>query len=212
MKAEEFYPNTNKPSTAAKQSEESSASTKEPSGAAKPADKSSSGTEESSLVAKLFKFVEEARYGDAKVLPKLKQILDNNPFIWQHVGDLGRVVRESWAKRLAGESALGHESLLRKAEALRADLAGANSTPAVTMAVDLVVGSWLELEDAQLALAEPARYLAQRKFQVRRAEVAHKKFLASMKMLETMRTLLPVSKGATTMFKVFEPAAKEAAR
>ena len=105
-----------------------------------------------------------------------------------------------------------HESLLRKAEAMCAELAGADPTPAVTMMVDLVVGCWLEMQDAQLTLAEPVGRLPQRKFAVRRAEAAHKKFLASVKMLETTRTLLPVSKGATTKFKVFEPAAKEVAR
>jgi len=113
---------------------------------------------------------------------------------------------------LAGESAAGHESFLRRTEAMRAELAGADPRPVVTMMADLAVGCWLEMEYAQLALAEPVERLPHRIFHVRRAEVAHKKFLNTVKTLETMRNLVPVSKGETTKIKVFEPAAKEAVR
>jgi len=210
--AEKSFPNSNEPSGVAKQAGKSCPSANEPSVVAKAADKSSASTNEPSAVAEVREFVEKARYGDATVLPRLKEILDNNPAFWQQAGDLGRLVRDSWAKLLAGESAVCHESYLRKAEAMRAELAGTDPTQAIAMMVDLVVGYWLEMQYAQLALASPVERLPQRKFHVHRAEAANKKFLASFKTLETVRKSVPVSQGDTKEIKVFEPAAKEAAR
>ena len=115
--------------------------------------------------------VQRARRGDAGVLPRLRQILDEHPEVWQVLGDLEKVVVRAWAGLLGGEDPLATESIRRKAEKLRADLEGDTPTAVERLLVGNVVTSWLELNHAQVMAAQAQGTTAgQATYNLRRAE------------------------------------------
>src|SRR5579862_3740386 len=71
--------------------------------------------------------VAKAKRGDVTVLPRIREILDHHAEVWQHLGDVDRLVTRAWAERLGGD-AFSTEVIKRKAEQLRSELEGDSPT------------------------------------------------------------------------------------
>jgi hypothetical protein len=140
--------------------------------------------------------VRRARQGDASVLPRLRVLLDEHPTLWRRSGDLAVQAEMAWATLTAGPDLHLRESLLRRAEALRQELAGPTPSPVERMLVGRAVACWLQLHyfDALEAQAlnndERPRLAA---FRARRQEQAHRMYLTSLAALTTLRKLLPTA-------------------
>src|SRR5437879_5194956 len=91
------------------------------------------------VAAELRDQVKRAKAGDVSVLPRLREILDKYPAVWQHAGDLEKVVVRAWVDLLADGDVLSAEAVKRKAEQLRADLEGDSPTPPEKLLVGQVV-------------------------------------------------------------------------
>jgi hypothetical protein len=125
-------------------------------------------------------------------LPRLRAILDEHPELWQHAGDLEKVVVRAWVELLAGGDPLSAEAIRRKADQLRAELEGDNPSPLERLLVGQVVSHWLEMSHAQVASANPGKAtLVQAGYNLRRTESAQRRYLASIKVLATLRALVP---------------------
>jgi hypothetical protein len=144
------------------------------------------------VVADMEAVVQRARGGDVSALPRLRQILDEYPEIWQHTIDLGRIVETAWAERIAGKDLLALEAIRRQAEKMRADLSGPAPTPMEALLVERVVACWLEMNYA-LTMLNPSDSdnLKPAAFKLKHLESIERRFLAASKMLTTTRALLP---------------------
>jgi hypothetical protein len=135
--------------------------------------------------------VQRAEQGDEAALPELRVALDANPWCWQRYGDLGRQAQGAWLELLGGKNLMLKESASRKAEQLRAELAGPEPSPLERLLVERVVSCWLQTSYADAAYAQlkgasPAQHLAA----LRRQSSAEQRFVLAARSLATVRKLL----------------------
>lgn len=136
--------------------------------------------------------VRRANAGDDNALAMMRQTLDSNPEIWESVGNLATHAQLSMVNLIANGNKLVSESLLRKAEQMKTELAGPSPSKLESLAVERIVACWLEME--YLATAYPVakgETLGQARFALKQKESSERRFNAAMKSLTTLRALLP---------------------
>jgi hypothetical protein len=149
--------------------------------------------------------VQRAQAGDAGALPRIRQILDAHPEVWEHVGDLAALAERAWITVLAADNPLGVEAMKRTIAAIKADLAGEHPTPLERQLVGQIVSTWMELKYVETTSADPGPgSLEQAAFRLKRLESAQKRFDQAVKTLTTLRTLLPAGLAPAGAIKVFE--------
>jgi hypothetical protein len=134
-----------------------------------------------------------AQQGDRSVLPELRRALEADPSMWQRYGDLAAAAQQAWLDLLAGNDLLLHESVRRKQEELRAELAGASPSPLEKLLVERVVACWLQTMYSETAYAlarGPDATPAVRHELMKRQESSQRRYLASIKQLALVRKLL----------------------
>jgi hypothetical protein len=141
-----------------------------------------------------------AQRGDESALPELRTFLDADPGLWREYGDLSRQAERSLINLAAGDNLLFRESLMRKAEDMRRELAGPSPTPLERLAVARVVACWLQTAyfDAQQAQAR-ALGPTQARVLVQLHESANHRYLAAIKTLAMLRKLLPARPARPTV-------------
>ena len=144
------------------------------------------------ILEQLRQLVERAEQGDASVMGELRAALDVNAWVWEDYGDLARQSQAAWLQLVAGKNLLLLESAQRKAEQLRAELAGPAPSPVERLLVERIVSSWLQTNYADSAYAQlskgtnPALHTAA----LRRQNSAQQRYLQAVKALATVRKLL----------------------
>jgi hypothetical protein len=146
---------------------------------------------EDQVLERLQRLVERAEGGDEAALPELCAALDANPWVWQRYGDLSKQSQGAWLQLIAGRNLLLQESTRRKAEQLRAELAGPAPSPLERLLVERVVACWLQVHYADASYAQlkgnsPALHTAA----LRRQNAAQQRYLQAMRALATIRKLL----------------------
>src|SRR5947209_12633703 len=99
---------------------------------------------EPAVALELRALVQRAQGGDATALGPIRQLLDQHPEIWQHVGDLSALVERAWIGVLAADHPLAVESIKRTLAAMKAELAGDHPSRLEQLLVDQVAACWLE--------------------------------------------------------------------
>src|SRR5688500_1236159 len=79
------------------------------------------------VLREIQELVAKAKNGDQQVVPRLRQLLDAHPCIWQHCGDLAAQAEMAWIALIAGPDLYLRECLLRQTTSLREELAGGAS-------------------------------------------------------------------------------------
>jgi hypothetical protein len=137
--------------------------------------------------------VDRAHEGDRTALPALREAL-KDPAVVDRWGDLPRHTQQHLVAQAGGGSLLYRESLPRKLELLRAELAGANPTPVERLLVERVLTCWLFLTGLEagyvslrgrpegIPLAQDAHY-------ERCMASAQTRYLAAIKTLAVVRKL-----------------------
>jgi hypothetical protein len=137
------------------------------------------------------RLLEKAERGDRSVLPELRRLLQDHPDLWRGYGDLGLQARAAMIQQTAGKNLLLAESLLRKAAAMKDELAGESAPPLERLLADRVVATWLDVNYQEALLAQSAGAgEARSKMIERRQDAANRRHLAAVKMLATVRKLL----------------------
>jgi hypothetical protein len=148
-------------------------------------------TPETETLERLQSLVKRAEQGDESALPELRAALDTNPWIWQRYGDLAQQVQAAWLQLIAGPNLLLRESVERKAEQLRAELAGPEPSPLEKLLVERVIACWLQVQYADAAYAQQASPSpGQHTAALKRQAGSHQRYLHSIKTLATVRKLL----------------------
>jgi hypothetical protein len=160
--------------------------------------------DESSAGQTLEGLVQRARQGDKAVLPELRRLLDERPDLWQQAGDLALQARTVWLALLAGPDLLLRESIERTLHKLEAELSGSAPTALERLVVARVLAGWLQAEYADAACAQAKAAKASpgllRDLQ-HRQESAQARYLAAIRMLATIRRLLPAAKAGSERIK-----------
>ena len=136
--------------------------------------------------------LDRARRGDAEALPALRAFLDDSPEVWRQAGDLAAHAQRAWVELAAGPDVLAREALGRALAALKAELAGPAPSPLERLLVERIAATWLQVHYADAAAAQ-ARDVSVRQAQlaVERQDRAHRRHLAAVAALATIRRLLP---------------------
>jgi hypothetical protein len=141
---------------------------------------------------RLRRLVEAANTGDAAAIADLRLYLDENPHVWKHVGDLGKVARQSWISLIARDDVLAVEALQRQLAQLAADLVGDDPGPIDRLLADQILASWLEVNHLHGVVADAKGGNATtQKLLLQRLESAQRRHLMAMKQFAVVRKLLP---------------------
>ncbi len=157
-----------------------------------------------------------AQRGDRAVLPDLMRLLDARSALWRHCGDVARESEALWIDLIAGRDLLVRQSLKRKVAEMKAELAGPAAPPMERLLVDRVVATWMQLAQADMALARlkgGEASIAQLDLMQRRQERAQRSHLAAIRALATVRRLIPPpARGAVADAEAARPGRDQAPR
>jgi hypothetical protein len=152
-------------------------------------------------LAEMRAVIAKAKAGDASVLPQLRAVLDNNPALVRHYGDIGRHAQAAWVALAAGRSLYLKETLTRAADARRAELTRPGASPPERLLVERVVACDLQLgylmtaEADALGAGESYRQLD---FTAKRIERAQRMLLNALAALVAYQRLVPVAVAEVT--------------
>jgi hypothetical protein len=135
---------------------------------------------------------DRANRGSEEALARLRQLLDDSPEIWQHVGDLARHAELAWIDLLTGADHLMLEAIKRHIARMKDDLLGPHPTPMERLLVDQAVACYLAVKHSETCLAAPGSTSpAQTSVRLRRAESAQRRYLGTLKTLARLRATVP---------------------
>jgi len=134
--------------------------------------------------------------GDTAVLPELRIALQQ-PQVVEVLGNLARRIECQLIDQLAGRDLALREALTLKLEAMREEVAGPDATPLERQLVERVVLCWLVVHEAEMRFANAGEMTSKQvEYWQRRIDHCHRRYLAAVKMLATVRKLaLPVIVG-----------------
>jgi hypothetical protein len=135
--------------------------------------------------------VRRAEAGDRTALGELKPYLDKMPDFCESIGNMACQAEHSLINRLAGKNELVKETVERKLQALRTELAGPSPSPLERLLVDRIVTCWLSLAYAEAIYNQTMGDLSinQSGSQLRRIDGAHRRYLSAIKALAQVRRL-----------------------
>ena len=134
----------------------------------------------------------EANKGSQPAIKQLKQLLDEQPHIWQHVGDMGKQAEERLVQHIAKGNMLVVESVRRELEVMRADLLDGQATRMERLLVDRVVICWLRLQYLDVVYPSgDGLAAATAKLVMQQRESAQRLLNSAQSALQTFRKLAP---------------------
>ena len=77
----------------------------------------------------LFAIVELVKRGHRNMLPRLRELLREQPAVWQYVGDLGQQAQKAWVELIGHRDDLLKESTILFAEEMKKSLVGEGQPP-----------------------------------------------------------------------------------
>ena len=110
----------------------------------------------SQLPTSINQTIEAIQQGRSDLIDHLRSQLRQQPKVWQHCGDLGRLTQAAWTRQIAGDEHLVRESIMLRVDQQREELAGPNPTAATRLMVERVVLGNLQLTYFEQLLAQNA--------------------------------------------------------
>lgn len=131
-----------------------------------------------------------AENGDKSSLPELRKALTDPRIVDVFGGDLGQQARLALLAKYSGKNLLVKETITRKLESMRLELAGTAPTPLEMLLVERVLSCWLHLHhlEAHYALQDEMT-LTRGAYYQRCISAAQKRYLAAIKTLALVRKL-----------------------
>lgn len=131
-----------------------------------------------------------AEKGDKTAIPALREYLKVPAVVDVLGGDLAKQAQLTLINKLSGQNLLFKESLTRKLELMREELAGSNPTPLERLLVERIVACWLHLHHLEITYAsKESMALELGSYYQRSISSAQKRYLAAIKTLAVVRKL-----------------------
>lgn len=136
----------------------------------------------------------KARKGDSKAMQELLPLLAKSNHL-QRYGELAENVLRIIAKRMCGEDLVFMESIFRRLQKMRIELAGGDPTPLEVLLIERIVTCWLEVNYYDAMYAQSMGDLSIRQsnsFQLRQ-DRAHRRYLSAIRSLAViLRLQVPI--------------------
>ncbi len=133
--------------------------------------------------------LQRARQGDEDVLAEIQDWLERSD-VWRRFGDLGQQARDAWLRLIAGNDLVLRESILRKLDDMKRELAPSQPTVTEQLLIDRIIANWLQLHYAELAGTQTLNKPKLSEFWARRQSRAERAYVASLGALTTLRKFL----------------------
>jgi len=147
--------------------------------------------------------LKQANAGDQQAITWLRNFLDENPQVWQYIGDLSVVAENAWISLITNGDALFKESIRRQLNGLKSELMEESATVLEKLLVDSILATWLEIHYLRSLDADSKqRTVTQASLLTKRLESAQRRHHSAMKDLLMFRKLMP-NRGALPEFRVF---------
>jgi hypothetical protein len=130
-----------------------------------------------------------ANGGDRKAIAALREFLDDQPQIWQEVGDMARINQRNWTEQIARGDALATQAIERKVAETRKGLVGDRPSPTIEMLADLVLTTMLEVRHIEALVAGGGHTPQQDKQLTAHMDSAQRRHLAGLKTMEQVRKM-----------------------
>jgi hypothetical protein len=138
----------------------------------------------------LKQLLDRAQAGDNSVLARLRAILADPAAVDALGGDLARDAQAHLVIKCACKDLMVRESLLRKLELLRAEVAGPSPYPLERLLAERIVSCWLHLHYLEVVYhAKDGMSLDLGEYYQRNIYRAQKNYLAAIKTLASVRKL-----------------------
>lgn len=138
----------------------------------------------------LKQLLDRAQAGDKSTLPRLRAILADPAAVDALGGDLARQAQTHLVIKCAAKDLMVRESLLRKVELLRAEVAGPTPSPLERLLAERVVSCWLHLHYLEAVYhGKDGIDLDLGEYYQRNIQRAQKNYLAAIKTLATVSKL-----------------------
>jgi hypothetical protein len=133
---------------------------------------------------------DRAQRGDETAMPALRELLRQPANVDGLGGDLAKQAQLTLINKFSGQNLLFKESLTRKLELLRDELAGLNPTPLERLLVERIVACWLHLHHLEIIYAnKESMNLELGTYYQRSISSAQKRYLAAIRTLALVRKL-----------------------
>jgi hypothetical protein len=145
---------------------------------------------------RMVELLERAKGGDETAVKGIRIMLQQRPeqCVEMMGGELAREAERCLVRRAAANNLALREALGTKLDMLRKELAGPSPNPIERLLVDRVVACWLQVYYADAMEAQNHNVtFRQAAYQIQKQDRAHRRFLAAVKTLATVRRLaLPI--------------------
>jgi hypothetical protein len=133
---------------------------------------------------------DRAQKGDKTALPALRDLLKEPAAVDLLGGDLAKQAQLTLINKFSGQNLLFKESLTRKLDLLRDEVAGPDPTPLERLLVERIVACWLHLHHLEIIYAQKdSMSLELGNYYQRSISSAQKRYLAAIKTLALVRRL-----------------------
>jgi hypothetical protein len=144
------------------------------------------------LWVELQELIGRAKKGDRSTLPRLREFLRDNSFLWRSAGDLSVEAQASWAKLACGDNLYLRECMTHQVNALKSELSGKAATPIEKMLVERVVTGMIQLAYLEAREAQqPEQQVRWAEYMRKRQDQAFRQYMTSLNALATLRRLVP---------------------
>ena len=142
----------------------------------------------------LLALADRAQKGDTTALPPLRELLKEPAVVDMLGGNLAKQAQLTLINKFSGQNLLFRESLTRKLDLLRDELAGPSPTPLERLLVERIVACWLHLHHLEAIYSgKEGMSLDLGSYFQRCITSAQKRYLAAIKTLALVRKLaIPV--------------------
>jgi hypothetical protein len=138
----------------------------------------------------LIALADRAQKGNETAIPALRELLKQPALVDGLGGDLATQAQLTLINKFSGRNLLFKESLTRKLDLLRDELAGPNPTPLERLLVERIVACWLHLHHLEITYAQKeSMSLELGSYYQRCISSAQKRYLAAIKTLAVVRKL-----------------------
>jgi hypothetical protein len=133
---------------------------------------------------------DRAQKGDQTALPDLRELLKEPAYVNALGGDLAKQAQLTLINKFSGKNLLYKESLTRKLDLMRDELAGKSPMPLESLLIDRIITCWLHLHHLEVIYAgKESMSLELGSYYQRSISSAQKRYLAAIKTLALVRKM-----------------------
>lgn len=151
-----------------------------------------------------------AAKGCKDAMARLRQLLDDNPEIWERAGDLVALAEKEWIDLIGKGDWLASESMRRHIAKLKTELAGTQPTRLEQLLVDQVGVTYLAAYHGETLASTPLGNAALAMQRMKQAESGQKRLLKAVQTLTMLRSAAPRGLAPLDSLKIFGAEKKRA--